>query len=236
MNINSLSSTHSAAAMSGMRPMQRPDPGKMAEDLFSKLDSKGQGYIEKSDLEAALGNIGNSNSTHASNSADEMFSALDGDGDGKVTQQEMAATFEKIASELDGPFPRMRMQGQGDMPPPPPEAGQEQQDPGFSKEQLTELSQSSDTGDSKMTEMFGQLAENFDAADSNGDGKISHDEAMAYQQANDSSQPVDDTGNSRTDGSQSDTDRQLLKTMMDLFHAYSGYGDSSENNGFSASA
>jgi len=111
MNINNVSSANSAA---GMRSMQRPDPSKMAEDLFSKLDGKGQGYIERSDLEAALGHIGNSNSKHASDSAEQMFSARDGNGDGKVTQQEMAATFEKVASELDGAFPRMRMLDQGD--------------------------------------------------------------------------------------------------------------------------
>jgi len=89
-----------------------------------------------------------------------------------------------------------------------------------------------ESGDSNMTDLFGQLAQNFDAADSNGDGKITHNEATAYQQAIDSEQ----SDASLSGPSQSSSDRELLKTMMDLLHAYGSFGDSSENNGFSACA
>lgn len=87
--------------------MQLPDPSKMAEQLFSKLDIKEQGYLEKSDLQAAFGNLSksdNSNSTSNSTAIDDMFSKLDGDGDGKVTKAEMSATLEKLPRNWMGHF------------------------------------------------------------------------------------------------------------------------------------
>lgn len=99
MSISSINSS-SSAMMSGA--MKRPDPAKMAEDLFSKLDTTGKGYIEKSDLQTALGKVSQSDSSSSSTSADDMFSKMDSDGNGKVTKEEMSATIQKIASELDG--------------------------------------------------------------------------------------------------------------------------------------
>lgn len=180
MNVNSIS--NGAASVSYATRPQRPDPAKMAEDLFSKLDSKHQGYLEKSDLESALSKIGTSSGSAGSSSANPMFAKLDSDGDGKVTKQELSATFEQMASQLDGPFPRTRLQGQGDAPP----QDNSKVDEGFTKDQLSAMAEDSQSSDSQLSDLFGQLAGNFDAADSNGDGKITHDEAMAYQQANSS--------------------------------------------------
>lgn len=229
MSINSIGSSNSAA-MHGMQSMQRPDPAKMADDLFSKLDSKNQGYLEKADLETALNKIGNSGDS--ASSADEMFAKLDSDGDGKVTKQEMSATFEQIASELDGPFPRMRLNGQGDMPPPPPQDG-EKADEGFTQEQLTAMSEDNDSTASKKTDLFSQLANNFDAADSNGDGKVTHDEAMAFEQANSSNSGSED-GDASNSRSANASDMQFMKKMMELMHAYGG--DTNQTTSFSTSA
>lgn len=44
MSISSVNSNSSVM----MKGMPHPDPAKMAEDLFSKLDTTGKGYIEKS--------------------------------------------------------------------------------------------------------------------------------------------------------------------------------------------
>jgi len=46
-----------SSMMSGMMRMQRPDPSKMTDSLFSKLDTSGKGYLEKSDLQSAFSNI-----------------------------------------------------------------------------------------------------------------------------------------------------------------------------------
>lgn len=129
-------SAYGASLMNGMGGRSRPDPARMAEALFAKIDTKGQGYIEKSDLASAFAQIAGKDSSSAS--VDAVFGQLDGDGDGKVSQDEMSASLKKLADELDSQSGRMRMAGGGGMggtegmPPPP----QPQNDAGFSKEEL----------------------------------------------------------------------------------------------------
>ncbi|MDP2431196.1 MAG: EF-hand domain-containing protein [Pseudomonadota bacterium] len=99
--------------MGGMNGMQRPDPSQMADKLFSKLDTKGQGYIEKSDLQSAFDKVAPNAAVAGDSSADEVFKALDNDGDGKVTRQEMSDSVRKLADQLDSQFQSMRMHGMG---------------------------------------------------------------------------------------------------------------------------
>jgi len=189
MSISSVNSGNSAMMMRGM---QRPDPAKMAEDLFSKLDTKGQGYIEKSDLESALGKVSKSdgsNSSSSSSVAEALFSKMDNDGNGKVTKEEMSATIQKIASELDGPAPRMRMQGgQGGMPPPPPQGGS----------QGAQASNSTSSTSSQSS----------DPADSNGDGTVSAEEQLAYELSQDSS-----ATDASSSSSASSADAELMQML-----------------------
>lgn len=232
MSINSINGNSSAMMSGVMKGMQRPDASKLAENLFSKLDTTGKGYIEKSDLESALSNVSGSSSS-SSTAADDMFSKLDGDGDGKVTQEEMSATLEKIASQLDGPFPRMRMQGgQGDMPPPPPDGGDDQ---GFTQDQLTSMSNELSSTDSTRSQIMGDIAGNFEAADTNGDGKVSGSgsEARAYEASKNTSGTGGSSDSSST--SASGTDAQFMKQMMDLIKAYGGFEQTAENHRFSTS-
>jgi len=223
MSINSIGSASSLATQ-GMRALQKPDPAKMAEELFSKLDTKGQGYLEKTDLETAFSKIGDSGSS-SSNAADQMFAKLDGNGDGKVTKEEMSATLQQIASQLDGPFPRMRMQGQGDTPPPPQDG--QQVDEGFTKDQLTTMAKDTNSAESKMTDLFSQLADNFSTADANGDGKVTRDEALAFQQANSSNADSQSDATSSSTSSSDASDMQFMRKMMELLHAY---GDTNHNS------
>lgn len=239
MNLSSIGSSN-YMSMQGMQKMQKPDPAKMAEDLFSKLDTKGQGYLEKADLETAFGKISDSGSD--SNSADQLFAKLDGNGDGKVTKEEMTSTLEKISSQLDGPFPRMRLQEQGQgnkgnngMQLPPPPSGGQQVDQGLTKDQLTELANDKNSPDSKITDMFSQLASNFDTADTNGDGKVTRDEAMAYQQANSSDASSQSSASSSNSTSGSISDLQFMKKMMQLLHAYGNEGTQSSGSTVSTS-
>ncbi|PPK66924.1 EF hand domain-containing protein [Methylobacter tundripaludum] len=299
----SISSVNSGGSTM-MRAMQRPDPSKMAEDLFSKLDTKGQGYIEKSDLEAALGNVSQSGGSSSSSVADEMFSKLDGDGDGKVTKEEMSATIQKIASELDGPAPRARMQGgQGGMPPPPPSGGaqgagstdsasssSESSDPadangdgtvtieeslayeasqassgtdtastsdadgqlmqmlaggmppppkdggpndqGFTKDQLTSMVQELGSKDSERAKLMSDIAGNFDAADTDGDGKVNGSEARAFEESKNASGAG---SGAEASSSASSADARFMKQMMQLLHAYSDPNQTAESNSFSTS-
>lgn len=206
--------------------MQRPDPSQMANRMFSKLDSENKGYLEASDLQSAFSTIG---STDEDGTTAELFKKLDGDGDGKVTESEFGEGFQKLAEQLDSQFHSMRMQGgsmgmmggMGAMPPPPP-VGQDQ---GFTEEELqAQLNQAEET-DSQRTTLLTKLVNNFDEADSDGDGKVSFAEAMAYD---------NEPSTTQTSASQSSAsdDGKLFAQLMKLIQAYGGpaNGDNSSLN------
>lgn len=212
--MNTINNVSNFSMMGNINNRQRPDPQQMANDIFTRLDTDNRGYIEQSDLTEALSKLDSTGNNNADISTEEMFAKMDGDGDGKVTQQEMAATFEQIASELDGPFPRRRLQEQ--MPPPPPPEGEAPADEGFTLEQLTEMSSQSASMDDPNNELFAKLAENFDAADADGNGKISREEAMDFMQQEDSEAQTGQT-------SVSEVDRQFMSKMAELFKSYQSF-------------
>lgn len=183
--------------------------------LFSRLDSKSQGYLEKSDLVSAFSAISGTEDS----AAEELFAALDADSDGKVTESEFASTLSKLQEELDSQFAQMRMQGMagqgpqgmGGMPPPPPP-----NDEGFTQEeleaQLTEIGDS----DSERSSLIADIVSNFEAADSDGDGKVSFQEAMAYKDEQQSASGTEESSTAQASSSES----QVLKQIMQLMHAY----------------
>ncbi len=189
---------------------QRPDPAEMAEDLFSRLDTTGKGYIEQSDLESALSGLTTSSSSLSSASASEIFSQLDGDGDGKITQDEMSSGISKLAQALDDQFNQSRMQGGMPPPPPPPRGG----DSGFTKDELSSKLSEVGSSDPARANLLSNIVSNFDAADTDQDGKVTFQEAMAYDRANPSSGDVD------TSTSSSNTEAQVFRQIMDLLRAY----------------
>lgn len=184
--------------MGGMSGMQRPDPSKMVDNLFSKLDTKGQGYIEKSDLQGAL-----DQASSKTPSVDDIFKALDGDGDGKVTKQEMSDSVQKLADQLVGQLQNMRMGGMG----------------GMSKSDVSGMAESA-TGSAaqKLTD----LAENFDAADTNQDGNISAQELMAYRASNETSSSTSDVQSSEA---------RVMARIMDLMATYGAFGQDEQTRG-----
>jgi Ca2+-binding EF-hand superfamily protein len=134
-----------------------------ASALFSKLDTKNQGYIEKSDLQSAFAGITESGGSDSAE-VDQVFKQLDADGDDKVTENEMSAALTKMAEQLNTQFDQSRVKagmahmqggGQGAMPPPRAMAADEAQ----SSDDSTYIA----------------------AADTNGDGTVSADEAAAYE-------------------------------------------------------
>jgi len=206
----------------------------MAEDLFSKLDTTGKGYIEQSDLTSALSSTSSSGSSTASTDTSELFSQLDSNGDGKVTQDELTTSLQKLTESLDNEFNRMRMQG--GMPPPPP-AGQN--DTGFTQEELTNKLSEIGSSDSKTSNLMSKVLENFQAADTNQDGKVSFQEAIAYDKANPttstSSSGTSTTSTSSTDSgsttvaSSEKSDAQVFRQLMDLLRTYGNGSDSTTN-------
>ena len=188
----------SSATMGGMNGMQRPDPSKMVDNLFSKLDTKGQGYIEKSDLQGAF-----DQASSKTPSVEDIFKALDGDGDGKVTKQEMSDSVQKLADQLVGQLQNMRMGGMG----------------GMSKSDVSGMAESA-TGSAaqKLTD----LAENFDAADTNQDGNISAQELMAYQASNEANSSSSDVQSSEA---------RVMARIMDLMATYGALGQDEQTSG-----
>ncbi|RIX44615.1 MAG: EF-hand domain-containing protein [Rhodocyclales bacterium GT-UBC] len=201
--------------------------------LFAKLDTKSQGYIEKSDLATAFSKISSSSSSD-STSVDEVFTALDSNSDGKVTESEFSTTLSKLKEELDNQFSSMRMNGFGGtqgsggmsgMPPPPPPGDDE----GFTQEELSSQLDEIGSSDSERSTFISNIVSNFSAADTDGNGKVSFAEAQAY---NDSSSTTSSTSSSTTSTTSSattisntatssiDSDAQLLKKIMQLMHAY----------------
>ena len=254
MSIGSTSSYASALNQTTRPP--RLDPSKMAENLFSKLDTQNKGYLDTADFANALQGLSSKTSTSstttaststsgtgltASNtntntsvSADQVLSALDTNGDGKVTKDEMSSNLKKMAAELDSQFNAMRMAqagGQaGGMPPPPPRESDRDRDndAGMSKDQLTQVA--STTTDSKLAALTSKMASNFDAADTNGDGKVSRTEAMTYDQKTQSTSSTASTSKTTstaatstdsttaTDSSKSET--LVFKRILDLMKQY----------------
>ena len=203
---------------------------QMASQLFSRLDTKSQGFIEKSDLASAFSQI-SAKAEESTSSVDDVFSALDSNSDGKVTKDEFASVLAQLQEQMDSQRMQGGAHGAGGMPPPPPG-----DDAGFTKDELTSQIESADSSDTQRTELLNKIVENFEAADSDGDGKVSFTEAMAY----DESTKTATTDSSSTSGSTSSTttaarnnDDQIMFKIMQLMHAY-GSGQDQEQSGLAS--
>lgn len=220
-SISGIGSNYSS--MPSMGGMKRPDPAKMADELFSKLDTSGQGFIEKSDLKSAFEKISSSSSSSATQSSteeDELFAQLDSDSDGKVTKQEFSDAIKKVSDELDSQMMSMRLAGgMKGMPPPPPPAD----DAGLTKDQLISLADEISASDSEAASSLNDLISNFDSADSNGDGKVSFQESQAYRESTKSTASSTDTA-----AVTADANDKLLKQIMQLMETYGIAGKAAE--------
>ena len=189
---------------------------KWADSVFSKLDTKNQGYIEKSDLQSALSATDNGGGMQ-SGDIDDAFGALDGDGDGKVTKSELTNAMTKLSDQLNAQFDAARVNGGGmrpDGPPPGPPPG------GAGGAGSTES-----TGSTGSTASTGNTTE---PADTNGDGTVSAQEQAAYdtQQA------------SESDGGQATKARHERDPMREFAHALQllkAYSDDSDTSSTSSS-
>ncbi|MBT9539163.1 MAG: EF-hand domain-containing protein [Thiobacillus sp.] len=218
---------------------QRPDPAEMAENLFAQLDTSGQGYIQKSDLQAAYDKVSSSTSTSnassASSNVDDLFAQLDTDSDGKVTKQELSDSLKKLQDALEQQLQDSRMQmamqaggmdgmnGMSGMPPPPPP--QNGDDQGFTKEELSSQLEEIGSSDSERSSMISNVIKNFEAADTNGDGKVSFQEAMALQQSSSNSSSSDATTSSTSSSTSSssassNSEAKVMIQIMKLMQAY----------------
>ena len=199
---------------------------QLSSKLFSALDTKSQGYLEKSDFASAFSKLSSSSSSSSSSaSVEDVFSALDSNSDGKVTKDEFASTLAKLQEQFDSS--RLHGGGQGGPqgaggPPPPPPAD----DAGFTKDELSsQLEEISSSGDSKRSELLSKIVNNFEAADTDSDGKVNFTEAMAYDQSSQNNTASDASSAS----SANSTDAGIMMKIMQLMHAY-GNGEDKSNS------
>lgn len=175
----------------GSWAMQRPDTASMVKNLFAKVDTKNQGYIDKAELQSAFDRIAtdaaSSGSSASNTSVDAIFKKLDGDSDGKITEQEMSSGMQKLADQFDSQFNQSRTSGMGS-------ARQGDEDGGFTKDQLTGMSKEIGSSDSKRSELMSKIADNFDAADTDSNGKVNREEAMAFDKASKTDATGSDAG------------------------------------------
>ena len=192
----------------------------LASNLFNKLDTKQKGYLEQSDIQTALSSL---KSSSQSTDASEVFTQLDADSDGKITKAELSNGLQTLADTLQSQLQQSRMRGPGpDMnggPPPPPPAGDSGVDEGFTQDELSTMASDSST-DSKRADLMSKLAANFDAADTDGNGKVTFKEAMAYDHST--------STDASTTASESDT--LNLKVMVQIMQLLQAYGVSSSNS------
>ncbi len=231
------SSVMSAAMYSGMR---RLDLSQMVDNLFTKIDTKGQGYIDKTELQTALdqmssdGTTSDTSSSSSAPSVDELFTALDSNGDNQLTQQEMTEGLKKLAAEFESQSSNTGIGGMPPPPPPPPPSDTSDTSDGLSKSELTTMASDLAETDSIAASSLTQLVQSFDEADTNQDGKISIQEAMAFQAKTDSSSTTSTassassatTSSSTTlsSGSQNQgSDVALMRRIGQLLSAYGGF-------------
>ena len=191
---------------------------QISSSIFSKLDSSNKGYIAESDLQSAFDELSGSGS-----SVSELFSSLDGDSDGKVTEEELTSGVSQLLSDLNSQFDSMRVQG--GMPPPPPPPASEEDDEGYTQDELESIA--STTTDTNLSSLMSKVAENFEAADTNEDGKVSAKEAMEYQRQTESA-------NASNGDSNTSTLDNISKQIAQLISAY-GETSSATTSGSSLS-
>lgn len=199
---------------------------KWADSIFSKLDTKNQGYIDKSDLQSALSATGDANGTQSSD-IDDAFSALDGDGDGKVTKSELTDAMTKLSDQLNAQFDASRVNGgnggmRPDGPPPGPPPGGAG-GPGGAADASSGTDSTSSTSSTSTT----------NAADANGDGTVSAQEQAAYDAKQAQSTDAAGSGDTAKAHHQHDPMREFAHALQ-LLKAYAdNSGDGTTSTGSS---
>lgn len=212
----------------------------LASNIFSKLDTSNSGAISQADFTSAMSELAGDDSDVSS-----LVSSVDSDSDGQITESELTTGIENLLSHLTsssssasnrmpppppgGGMGGMQgmgggMQSMGGMPPPPPPSG-EGEDEGVTADQASEIANS--TGDEKLSEIMSEISENFDEIDTDSDGKVTIEEAMAYHESQKTA--YSSSTESSSSSSSSATDALIKELMTKLVENY-GLSDSSSES------
>ncbi|HTY02682.1 MAG TPA: hypothetical protein VMC81_03025, partial [Rhodocyclaceae bacterium] len=143
-------------------------------------------------------------------------------------QDEMTSGIKKLASALESQFQSARMNRAM------PAAG-------LTKDELQNRLDQIGSTDSNRAALLSKIIANFSVADTNGDGRVSFQEAIAYNQSTSSSTAVPATtsassGTSTDSGTTSTSDAQLMLQVMKLAQAYGIVGHHQRSSTVSAAA
>lgn len=219
-----------------------------SESLFNKLDTKKQGYVDQSDLAAALGTDETGSTANNDTDAAEMVKQIDGDGDGKITQSELSTAISKVADELNAQFDSSRVdKSQAGPPPMPPTGatGMANTDEAASDEDDSTVAATSATGTASSVKgappagggggaapVSSSSSESdnkyVQAADTDTDGTVSDAEAAAYKKL-----MAAQAEGKKTEGSNDDKE---LARALDLLKQYVNHSGSATTSATSASA
>lgn len=224
--MSSYATTQSLASRSSASPTMQQSAGDMnrmlatlSQDLFASLDSDNSNGIDSTEFSTAARAM--AGETSGSTSSSDVFGSLDSNGDGVISQDELTSALS--ASAQNG---AMMPPPPGGMPPPPPSSDTSSNgDTGYTKEELTAMSGEATSTDGNLSALMGKLAKNFDAADTNGDGKVSASEARAYQESKTSSSGQSASASSATGSSNtasaSDFEQMLLQRIISYYSSNS---------------
>lgn len=203
-----------------------------ASSLFSKLDTNNQGYIDREGLQSAFSQIDATDASSTDTNVDAIFTQIDTDGDGKITETELSDTLSNLVDQLYGKDGSLYGGNSGPgMPPPPPPGGMDAADEGFTQDELTGIAAEIGDGDSRRSSLMANLAANFETADTDGNGRINREEAMAYDQSSRT-----DTADATTDGSDGvNSKATALLKLIELIQSYASTDDGTKNCGASDS-
>ncbi|MBF4987347.1 EF-hand domain-containing protein [Methylophilus sp. 14] len=182
---------------------------QISSNIFSKLDTSNQGTIDATTLSKALSG---STDDETGDEVSNLVSSMDTDGDSKITKSELSQGIENLFNQLQSAS--QQAGGAQGMPPPPPGGaggpppprGGDEEDTGLTQDLMQEMASSTD--DSKLSELLNSVASNFEAADTNGDGKVTQQEAMEYQQSQSS-----DNSNQASSPQQNNALEQVAKLI-----------------------
>lgn len=208
---------------------QKPDAANMASELFAMLDTSGKGYIEASDLSSAL------ESSDSADSAESLFSTMDADSDGKVTEQELSSLLQKVAEQFEDSFGAARVgEAMGNRPPPPPPGGMggaQGEDEGLTVDQLSAMAEEAEaSGNTTMASELSSLAESFEEADANQDGKVTFQEAQAYRESSEASASEGSTSSRPAPPDDAQREERMLARVLEMLKQYSGNESSNDSS------
>ncbi|MBX9609010.1 MAG: EF-hand domain-containing protein [Gammaproteobacteria bacterium] len=90
----------SMEALRYLKRNQGPEAARLADDLFTRLDTRRQGYLQAGDLEQALAASGPKAERGGASAATALFDSLDHDGDGRLTREEFSWSVSRLADRL----------------------------------------------------------------------------------------------------------------------------------------